>query len=132
MQSVKKKKQKNKKVWDLFEKAVPEAKKIECLYTKSNQKIRDKCDLCKSPVRTSVEKFLVCTNEKCGIIYKEVLDHTAEWRYYGAGDSKNSDPTRCGMPIDPLLKISSYVCKVLCGRRSTYEMRKIRRYTEWQ
>ena len=42
------------------------------------------------------------------------------------------DPTRCGMPINPLLKESSYGCKVVCNGRSTYEMRKIRRYTEWQ
>jgi len=42
------------------------------------------------------------------------------------------DPTRCGMPINPLLKQSSYGCKVICSNRSTYEMRKIRRYTEWQ
>ena len=49
---------------------------------------------------------------KCGIIYKEVLDHSAEWRYYGAGDNKSSNPTRCGIPIDPLLEVSSYGCKV--------------------
>ena len=36
------------------------------------------------------------------------------------------------MPINPLLRESSYGCKVICGSRSTYEMRKIRRYTEWQ
>ncbi len=36
------------------------------------------------------------------------------------------------MPINPLLKQSSYGCKVICNNRSTYEMRKIRRYTEWQ
>ena len=36
------------------------------------------------------------------------------------------------MPINPLLKESSYGCKVICNSRSTYEMRKIRRYTEWQ
>ena len=26
-----------------------------------------------------------------------------EWRYYGSKDSKSNDPTRCGMPINPLL-----------------------------
>ena len=36
------------------------------------------------------------------------------------------------MPINPLLKESSYGCKVICAGRTTYEMRKIRRYTEWQ
>ena len=47
-------------------------------------------------------------------------------------DSSMVDPTRCGMPINPLLKESSYGCKVICNGRSSYEMRKIRRYTEWQ
>ena len=36
------------------------------------------------------------------------------------------------MPINPLLKESSYGCKVICAGKTTYEMRKIRRYTEWQ
>ena len=48
MQNTKKKKQgiNKKKVWSLFEKAIPEAKKIECLYSNSSKKTRDKCDLC--------------------------------------------------------------------------------------
>ena len=34
---------------------------------------------------------------------------------------------RCGMPINPLLKESSYGCKILCGKSSSsYEMRKIK------
>jgi transcription initiation factor TFIIB len=36
------------------------------------------------------------------------------------------------MPINPLLEESSYGCKVLCNGPMSYEMRKIRRYTEWQ
>ena len=76
--------------------------------------------------------FLCCTNKKCGMIYKDVLDTGAEWRYYGADDSQNNDPTRCGMPINPLLKESSFGCKVMTNSNSSYEMRKIKQYTEWQ
>ena len=37
-----------------------------------------------------------------------IIDHNQEWRYYGSEDSKRpSDPTRCGMPINPLLPNSS-------------------------
>jgi transcription initiation factor TFIIB len=61
-----------------------------------------------------------------------VLDQSAEWRFYGADDNQMTDPTRCGMPVNPLLVESSYGCKVLCEGASSYEMRKIRRYTEWQ
>ena len=39
-------------------------------------------------------------------------------------DSQNSDPTRCGMPINPLLKESSYGCKVV-GSSSEHEMRRL-------
>jgi transcription initiation factor TFIIB len=80
----------------------------------------------------SDEGFLTCTNNKCGIIYKDLVDQSAEWRYYGADDNQHSDPTRCGMPINPLLKESSFGCKVLINGPMSYEMRKIRRYTEWQ
>ena len=75
---------------------------------------------------------MTCPNKQCGIIYKDNLDQSAEWRFYGADDNQNSDPTRCGMPINPLLKESSYSCKVLCPGRSSYEMHKIKRYTDWQ
>ena len=127
------KKKNLKKMWAAFSnEGVDKTKKLELHYSQQVQKQRDNCDLCHSPVAYMENKLLTCTNVKCGIIYKDVLDATAEWRYYGADDSNMVDPTRCGMPINPLLKESSYGCKVVCNGRSTYEMRKIRRYTEWQ
>jgi transcription initiation factor TFIIB len=122
-----------KKIWDAFDnESISTTSKLELHYSKQEQKQREKCDLCDSSVAYMENKLLTCTNDKCGIIYKDVLDQAAEWRYYGADDSSMTDPTRCGMPINPLLKESSYGCKVICGGRSSYEMRKIRRYTEWQ
>ena len=134
------KKKKNKKIdvdklWTKFDEEQPEKnekKKLELLYTECKPRQRDICELCKFPLQVLENKLLSCSNEKCGIIYRDVLDATAEWRYYGADDSNMNDPTRCGMPINPLLKESSYGCKVICNSRSSYEMRKIRRYTEWQ
>ena len=75
---------------------------------------------------------MTCTNNDCGIIYKDVIDSSAEWRFYGVDDNSMSDPTRCGMPINPLLLESSYGCRVINSSNASYEMRKIRRYTEWQ
>ena len=103
---------------------------LECVYRSSGQ--RENCDSCSSIVCLTDDGFLVCTNQKCGIVYKDILDHGAEWRYYGADDNQSSDPTRCGMPVNPLLVESSYGCKVLCDGATSYEMRKFRRYTEWQ
>ena len=133
-QTKKKKKSKKslKKLWNAFESVENKEKKLELLYESQNLRQREKCDLCNSAVAFTQQKLLTCTNTSCAVVYKDVLDETAEWRYYGADDNSMSDPTRCGMPINPLLKESSYGCKVICGGRSSYEMRKIRRYTEWQ
>ena len=129
----KKKTIKRSELWKQFDDhIVPNKDKLECLYSKQSVETREICDLCQFPVAYDDEHFMTCTNKKCGVIYKDQLDSTAEWRYYGADDNSMSDPTRCGMPINPLLKESSYGCKVICKGRTTYEMRKIRRYTEWQ
>ena len=118
------------KIWNAFDKEYNNKEPIECVYRKYGE--RESCDSCKYSLAITEEGFLGCTNVKCGIIYKDILDQSAEWRFYGADDNHGSDPTRCGMPLNPLLKESSYGCKVICAGKTTYEMRKIRRYTEWQ
>jgi transcription initiation factor TFIIB len=138
LNKTKKNKNKNKllnkidktKLWNIFDSEI--TKPLECLY-EEREGLREVCDCCNHLLAYSDEGFLTCTNTKCGVIYKDVLDNRAEWRYYGADDNQNSDPTRCGMPINPLLQESSFGCKVLClGSKYSYEMKKIRRYTEWQ
>lgn len=122
----------NKKaMWDSFQSECLEDKKsIECIYRQGGQ--REVCDCCESVLITNDEGFLTCINKTCGIIYKDIIDQSAEWRYYGADDNHCGDPTRAGPPINPLLRESSFGCKVVCSQSATYEMRKIRRYTEWQ
>ena len=121
-------------LWNIFDSEITDETKtydpLECVYRNIGN--RENCERCNSNLAFSDEGFLTCTNKRCGIIYKDMLDQSPEWRYYGADDNNNNDPTRCGMPINPLLEESSYGCKVLCVGKSTYEMRKIRRYTEWQ
>jgi len=120
-------------LWNIFDTEIENPDKkiipLECIYGSGNREV---CERCENNLAFSDEGFLTCTNTKCGIIYKDLVDHSAEWRYYGADDNQNSDPTRCGMPINPLLEESSYGCKVLCIGSMSYEMRKIKRYTEWQ
>jgi transcription initiation factor TFIIB len=60
------------------------------------------------------------------------LDYSPEWRFYGADDKNATDPTRCGNPINPLLVESSFGCKVMASSNLSYEMKKIRKWTEWQ
>ena len=42
---------------------------------------------------------------KCRVCLNTIsnISDSPEWRYYGSNDSKSSDPTRCGMPINNLL-----------------------------
>lgn len=122
----------NAELWKMFDTEInnTENDPLECIYRQSGE--REVCDCCKTILVITDEGFLACTNSSCGIIYKDMVDQSAEWRFYGADDNHNSDPTRCGMPINPLLKESSYGCKVICPQKSSYEMKKIRRYTDWQ
>ena len=85
------------------------------------------CPLCTGEMRLD-EGSYTCID--CGGM-QATIDMAPEWRFYG-DDPGTPNPTRCGMPINPLLKESSLGCKVICTGQSSYEMRKIRRYTEWQ
>tara|TARA_B110000444_G_scaffold31939_1_gene27087 strand:+ start:1746 stop:2906 length:1161 start_codon:yes stop_codon:yes gene_type:complete len=132
------------KMWNLFEQEIggdtsSNSKKtqLECIYrtdavSDENNEDNDICSACKTTLFIGDEGFLSCPNPKCGIIYKDNLDLGAEWRFYGADDNQSCDPTRCGMPINPLLKESSYSCKVLSNGKLSHENWKLKRYTAWQ
>jgi len=97
----------------------------------SNPTVDGICKKCKSNLFITEEGFSACTNKNCGIIYNDILDTTPEWRFNN-GDDKNGDTSRCGNPINPLLQESSFGCKIVCGPGASYELKKIRRFTEWQ
>jgi len=63
---------------------------------------------------------------------KDTILEDAEWRYYGAEDSKSSDPTRCGMPINALLPESSVGTVIgYSFKTNSNDTRKIRNYNTW-
>ena len=116
------------KLWEIFDSDTIET---------TDKKVNDfgesgLCCLCKSILMIMEDGFPTCTNSECGIIYRETLDYSPEWRFYGSEDKNAADPTRCGNPINPLLVESSYGCKVLSTAKSSYEMKKIKKWTEWQ
>jgi transcription initiation factor TFIIIB Brf1 subunit/transcription initiation factor TFIIB len=76
------------------------------------------CKKCSAPL-SNIDGNTIC--KPCGILYDDIklIDESAEWRYYGAEDSKGNDPTRCGMPVDPLLPKSS-LTTVIRGKANTY------------
>jgi transcription initiation factor TFIIB len=117
------------KLWEIFD----TDKAVECLYTKPEQlKESGICAMCNGSLLIADDGFPTCSNSQCGIVYNNTLDYSPEWRFYGADDRNTKDPTRCGNPINPLLVESSFGCKVICSNKSSYEMRKIRKWTEWQ
>lgn len=130
------------KMWNLFDSdnhtkqmTVPqEVEEITKENPKKTVKLRetDLCQICDSTLIIMEDGFPTCSNVLCARICKETLDYSPEWRFYGADDKNQTDPTRCGNPINPLLQESSFGCKVLVSNSSTYEMRKIRKWTEWQ
>ena len=122
------------KLWDIYDNDKSNIddtnckEKIECIYAKG----AEECNICKSPLMIMEDGFPTCTGPQCGVIYKGILDYSPEWRFHGIEDKNAKDPTRCGTPINPLLVESSYGCKVICNNKSSYEMKKIRKWTEWQ
>lgn len=116
------------KLWEIFD-SEKNNKEVEI---KENNTESGLCNLCKSVLMIMEDGFPTCTNSSCGVIYRNTLDYSPEWRFYGPDDKNSSDPTRCGNPINPLLVESSYACKVLSSSKSSYEMKKIKKWTEWQ
>ena len=127
-----------KEIWNTFEKDKYLIKLEDICETINNDemgqlyKTKHFCEKCNSVLNIIEDVFPTCLNPECGIVIKDVVDYSPEWRFYGAGDNKNiTDPTRCGNPINPLLMESSFGCKILCNRYSSFEMKKIKKWTEW-
>ncbi len=117
------------KIWDIFDiETNPITPPLECIFSKDD----GLCNRCESNLMIMDDGFPTCTNSKCGIMCIGVLDYSPEWRFFGHESRNTADPTRCGNPINPLLVQSSYGCKVLTTNYSSYEMKKIRKWTEWQ
>ena len=128
------------KLWNIFDTdhkklEIQSENTIECIYDNSAPKEPEQtsgCNLCSSPLMIMEDGFPTCTNKQCGLMYKDTLDYSPEWRFYGADDKNSADPTRCGNPINPLLQESSFGCKIICEPNASYEMKRIRKWTEWQ
>jgi transcription initiation factor TFIIB len=83
------------------------------------------CDIIKNHVLHN--GLLTCS--QCNNTISNIIDGP-EWRFYGASDTKSSDPTRCGMPLNQLLPESS-VGTSISYRGNSYTMNKMRRYQQW-
>lgn len=87
------------------------------------------CSYCKKESLNNIKGELLCT--LCGRSYGNIIDTTAEWRYYGSEDSKSSDPNRCGMPTNSLLPEFSLGSIIPFKPNESWDMKKIRNYNTW-
>lgn len=118
-------------LWSIYDADIGQTEEVTLNITDTNTD-KELCTLCSSHLMIMDDGFPTCTNKECGLMYRNTLDYSPEWRFYGADDKNATDPTRCGNPINPLLVESSFGCKILCTNKSSYEMKKIRKWTEWQ
>lgn len=137
-------KQAKENLWTIFDENISTTAgakdNIHCVYDAETDsaKVNEEtssytlCVVCENPLLIMDDGFPTCTNKSCGRMYTDTLDYSPEWRFYGAEDKNANDPTRCGNPINPLLEESSYGCKILCPQNASFEMKRLRKWTEWQ
>lgn len=94
---------------------------------KDEEPIKIKC--CDNKLNHLLSEGMVICKD-CSNIITNIIDGP-EWRFYGANDSKSSDPTRCGMPINQLLPESSVGSFVSTRGKRTKTMYKVRKYQQW-
>jgi transcription initiation factor TFIIB len=87
------------------------------------------CDNCSSTHLIIDEGAHVCLD--CKTVQSRVIDAGAEWRYYGADDSRSGDPARCGLATNDLLPKSSLGSVIGGCRGDNRDMRRIRMFQMW-
>ena len=76
------------------------------------------------------QKNSIISCKECGEIISNILEEP-EWRYYGSDDTKSSDPTRCGMPVNILLPKSSVGTVISNQYSKDSNMFQVKKYQEW-
>jgi transcription initiation factor TFIIIB Brf1 subunit/transcription initiation factor TFIIB len=113
-------------MWQLLHELRGDPKKSESILILEED---DCCDVCQGLQMIVDDGQRICMT--CKSVQMRVIDTGAEWRYYGADDTRDGDPTRCGMPTNDLLPKSS-LGSVIGGRRGdSRDMRRIRMYQMW-
>jgi transcription initiation factor TFIIB len=81
----------------------------------------------KEEVIDNINGVNICAT--CGTILDNIIDTSAEWRYYGGEDTNDSDPTRCGNLVNPLLPQSSLATYI--GGTFNKKFSSIKRIHKW-
>lgn len=100
-------------------------------FYKKTEELKNKTSFCEfCNLELSILDYTpICKN--CGYICEDVFDHSPEWKTHGSDDKIQTDPSRCGNPINPLLEQLSYTIKIKINYRSTLEMKKLKKLIDW-
>ena len=97
---------------------------------KINEEESLECKNCKTTTLIFFDGGTFCN--RCGQLQDVRYNSEQEYRYYGENDSKNSDPTRVGMPINNLLPKSSMGTMMANNVGwDVYMINRIRQYHSW-
>jgi len=99
-------------LFDTFEEKLPDTIK-NCCDNNDNYILQKSIIICKS----------------CNSTVSNIID-SPEWRFYGSDDSKNCDPTRCGMAVNLLLPDSSVGTNINRGSNKS-GMYQVKQYQNW-
>ena len=112
-------------LWNIFD----QIKKEEEMENGIDNKDVAKCSSCGCEEFITEDNMNICV--KCSSIVSKVIESTAEWRFYGNEDNRDSDPSRCGMPTNNLLPKSSIGSMIGCGYKDNIDIRRIRMFQMW-
>ena len=60
------------------------------------------CTLCQNILHMMDDGLPTCIH--CGYMYHYIIDYSPEWKFYKRNEKNIGDPTRCGNPMNLLLK----------------------------
>ena len=125
-------------MWNIFNDLVEETNREENETNVDGGTISDDedddlmLDFCKFCKTNSLEYDSGCYYcNICGVVQQKRLSQSAEYRYYGDGDNKNSNPERVGMPTNMLLPESSLGSLIGFGRYDNPHFKKMVQYNSW-
>jgi transcription initiation factor TFIIB len=101
--------------------------KVSSSYYDNDQEV--KCLKCNSYCVPTQTTIFECRT--CGEIIENVIDNSAEWRFYGNDGGSKVDPTRCGTAVNHLLPKSSMATIMLSSGPSNYSMRRTQKMHGW-
>ena len=89
----------------------------------------ENCKDCQTDSLVYEDGAYFCHN--CGKFQEVRINQEQEWRFYGDSDSKSTDPTRVGMPMNQLLPESSLGTVISNKGSHSVEFEKLRQYHTW-